>query len=271
MKLTGLRLTLLIAFAIVPILYTLLPMAHLFVGTSPASMWKSWMDPELLAAVATSLLGAVTATALSLGFGLPAAFLIAIARFPGKWLLESFLLLPLVLPPIVGGVALVDLFGPYAWIGQWAAMHGVMLTNSLWGIVLAQWYITGPFLIVTAEAGFRAVPSELREAAILDGADLLTQFWGLYVPLAGKAILAGTALTFTRAVGEFGATMLMAYHPYSLPVDIWVQFTANGVSGMIPIACGAILMMVVGLVTGRWIMRMRQSHQRETSSSASPW
>ncbi|TDY51186.1 molybdate/tungstate transport system permease protein [Alicyclobacillus sacchari] len=271
MKSISLRLTLLIACAIVPILYILLPIAHLFVDTSPASMLKSWIDPELLTAVATSLLSAATATILSLCFGLPAAFLISIARFPGKWLLETLLLLPLILPPIVGGVALVDLFGPYAFIGQWTAARGVMLTNSIWGIVLAQWYITGPFLIVTAEAGFRAVPSEFREAAILDGADLLTQFRKIYTPLSQKAIVAGTALTFARAVGEFGATMLMAYHPYTLPVDIWVQFTANGVSGMIPIACGAILVMAICLGIGRWVVRVRQGHQREPSSSASPW
>jgi len=101
---------------------------------------------------------------------------------------------------------------------------------------LAQSYITSPFMILTAKAGFEEIPRELQEVTKTLGGGLWHIFWYVSVPLARSAILSGMVLTFARAVGEFGATMIMAYHPYTLPVEIWVQFTSGGITSILPIA-----------------------------------
>jgi len=147
----------------------------------------------------------------------------------------------------------MDVFGPYTSIGSFAAAHHLPLTLSMAGIVLVQWYVTSPFLVFTSRAGFAEVPKELYEAFRLEGANGWTTFWRLYVPLAAGSILAGMALTFARALGEFGATMLMAYHPYSLPVYIWVQFTAGGVPSMVPIASGIVFALAIGVAAVRLV------------------
>ncbi|WP_206831888.1 ABC transporter permease subunit [Alicyclobacillus fructus] len=249
----GLRTSALYAAGAVSVAYALWPMIRLTASAPPGAVAEAWRNPELLQAAATSVVSAAISTALSVALGVPAAFLLVRFRFPGKWLLETLLLLPLVLPPIVGGVALMDVFGPYTPIGSFAAAHHMPLTQSTAGIVLAQWYVTSPFLVFTSRAGFAEVPKELHEAFRLEGADGWTTFWRLYVPLSSGAILAGVALTFARALGEFGATMLMAYHPYSLPVYIWVQFTAGGVPSMLPIASGIAIALAVGVAIARLI------------------
>lgn len=251
--LRSLRTSALYAAGAVSVAYALWPIVRLAADAPPGAIVQAWRQPELLQAAATSLMSAALSTALSVVLGVPAAFLLVRFRFPGKWLLETLLLLPLVLPPIVGGVALMDVFGPYTAIGSFAAAHHLPLTLSMAGIVLAQWYVTSPFLVFTSRAGFAEIPKELHEAFRLEGADGWTTFWRLYVPLATGSILTGAALTFARALGEFGATMLMAYHPYSLPVYIWVQFTAGGVASMVPIASGIVMALAVGVAAVRLV------------------
>nr|WP_206879723.1 ABC transporter permease [Alicyclobacillus mali (ex Roth et al. 2021)] len=251
--LKGLRTPALYALGAVSVAYALWPMVRLALGAPPGAVMEAWREPELLQAAVTSLVSASISTALSVALGVPAAYLLIRFRFPGKWLLETLLLLPLVLPPIVGGVALMDVFGPYTALGGFAAAHNFPLTLSMAGIVLAQLYVTSPFLVFTSRAGFAEVPKDLHEAFRLEGADGWTTFWRLYVPLSAGSILAGVALTFARALGEFGATMLMAYHPYSLPVYIWVQFTAGGVPSMVPIASGIVIALAVAVGAVRFV------------------
>lgn len=228
--------TVLVAFALLPLFYIIAPLAHLFAGASWSDLWRAFTSEEVLHAGAVSISAAAITTLLGLLFGVPTAFLLAGRTFPGKRLIEAVVLVPLLLPPVVGGVSQLYLYGPEAPFGTWFAAHGMALTNSLAGVVLAQTYITGPFMILAAKAGFEEIPKELKEATHTLGGGIWHVFWSVSVPLARSAILSGILLTFARAVGEFGATMIMAYHPYTLPVDIWVQFTSGGMAYIVPIA-----------------------------------
>ncbi|WP_076344557.1 ABC transporter permease subunit [Alicyclobacillus vulcanalis] len=249
----NLRTSALYAAGLVAVAYALWPMIRLAVDAPPGAVMSAWEQPELLRAAATTLVSAAISTSLSTALGVPAAYLLVRSRFPGKWLVETLLVLPLVLPPIVGGVALMDVFGPYTTLGGFLAAHHLPLTLSVAGIVLSQWYVTSPFLVFTSRAGFAEVPRDLHEAFRLEGADGWTTFWRLYVPLAARSITAGVALTFARAMGEFGATMLMAYHPYSLPIYVWVQFMSGGVTSMVPVAAGVVIALAILVAAARWI------------------
>jgi molybdate/tungstate transport system permease protein len=228
--------SLLIAAALVPFVYIAAPLAHMFTNLSLSELVRQLTNPEVESAIGVSVAAALLTTLAALLFGLPTAFLLSLRPFPGKRVLESLLILPLLLPPVVGGVGQLFLYGPMTSIGQWFAAHQVDLTNSLIGVFLAQSYITSPYLILTAKAGFEDVPQELAEATRTLGGGLWHVFWYVSVPLAKSAILSGLILTFARAIGEFGATMILAYHPYTLPVEIWVQFTSGGFDAVVPLA-----------------------------------
>ncbi|KPV44763.1 ABC transporter permease [Alicyclobacillus ferrooxydans] len=236
--------TLLVIFAVLPFLYILAPLLHLFNGVSKVTLSQSFSNQEILHSLGTSVIAASFTTMAALVFGLPTAFLLSLRNFPGKRLIEALLLLPMLLPPVVGGIGQLDLYGPYTTIGSWFGNHGIALTNSIIGVILAQTYITSPFMILAAQAGFEEVPKELHEATKVLGGGLWNRFWDVSLPLTKAAIISGTLLTFARAIGEFGATMIMAYHPYTLPVDIWVQFTAGGMQEIVPIALVVVIFAV---------------------------
>ncbi len=237
--------SLLIACAILPILYIAAPVARLLSGTSLMSVHHILVDPDFQNSIYVSLESALTSTLLSLLFGLPTAFILATRRVPMSRILEGILLLPVLLPPIVGGIAQFNLYGPYTPIGRLFSIANIGLTNHFLGIVLAQTYITSPFLIFAAKAGFSEIPKQLWDVTRELGGGIWDEFWYVSLPLAKTAIFVGALLTFTRAIGEFGATMIMAYHPYTLPVDLWVQFSSGGLDQILAMSFVVIVVVFV--------------------------
>lgn len=260
----------LIAAALVPILYVVMPLIHLISTTSTTQVVSILRDGEFLRALSVTLLSATISTCLSILCGLPAAFFLSRGKFFGKSLLEALLLFPLVLPPIVGGIGLLAWLGPYSTIGGFFSGHGLTLSNSVLGVVLAQLYITSPFVIISAKSGFDEIPSEYYEAVQIAGGGIWDLFWHISLPLSLRSVAAGAALTFARAFGEFGATMMMAYHPYTVPVDIWVQFSSGGLGSITPIAAfivvvGLIIMLIGGII--RWIYRRKRRRSTARKST----
>jgi molybdate/tungstate transport system permease protein len=245
--------TLLFTAAIVPILYVALPLIHMGAGLSPTQVSHAIFNGQIDRAMGTSVAASAATTLIAAMFGLPTAYLLSLRNFWGKRIIESILLLPIILPPVVGGIGQLFLYGPMTPIGRFFAGYHIPLTNSVIGVVLAQLYITSPFMILAARAGFDEIPSELKEAMRVQGGGVWHIFWYVSLPLARSAVLAGAVLTFTRAMGEFGATMIMAYHPYTLPVDIWVQFTSGGLETIIPItAVVAVVAFASALLGTAW-------------------
>lgn len=192
-------------------------------------------DPELLLAVQYSLTTAPVATTLATVFGVPLAYVLARRSFRGKTVVEALVVLPLVLPPVVGGLLLLTGFGTLTPVGSLADSLGLPLTNSYAGIVLAQTFVASPFVVITARSGFAAVDTKLERAARSLGTGPVETFWRVSLPLARDSVLAGVVLTFARAIGEFGATMMTAYNPHTMPVQIWVTFGARGLDATVPL------------------------------------
>jgi molybdate/tungstate transport system permease protein len=193
-------------------------------------------DPNAIGALATSVISASIATFLISLTGVPLGYVLARYTFPGKTLISLIIYLPLIFPPVVSGIMLLLLYGPYGLIGGPLANAGWEVDDSLAGIVLAQMFVSAPFLIVAARVAFEAIDPRLEQVGMTLGQSRLSLFWRVSLPLAWRGILAGLILTWVRALGEFGATIVLAYHPYTLPVYVYVQLSGSGVPASLPLA-----------------------------------
>lgn len=206
-------------------LYLLIPLAA-FVWRLGTSHERGFGQPGLWSALGTSVLSASISAAIVALLGIPLA--LWLARSDG-WLSRSvgvLVQLPLVLPPVISGMVLIYVVGPYTWLGR---LFDGNLTDSLAGLVIAQTFVASPFLIIAARSAFAAVDPQVDELAATLGHGPLARFWRVDLRLASAGITAGLLLTWLRALGEFGATVLLAYHPYSLPVFTYVQFSSTGI------------------------------------------
>ncbi len=194
--------------------------------------WHSVNATALWRALAVSVSSATLSVALILIGGVPLGY--CLARVPGRKMavLGFIVQLPLAMPPLASGILLLFLVGPYAPLGLIG--HGA-LTDSFAGIVLAETFVAAPFLIVAARSAFASVDPVLEDVAATLGRGRLATFARVSLPLAWPAIRAGLLLAWLRAFGEFGATVMVAYHPYSLPVYMYVAFGSQGLPAMMPI------------------------------------
>jgi ABC-type sulfate/molybdate transport systems ATPase subunit/ABC-type sulfate transport system permease component len=180
----------------------------------------------LWGALRTSVESATISVALVALLGIPLAH--SLAKRPGivSSIVGVVVQLPLALPPVMGGIVLVYLVGPYSALGRF---FGGRLTDSVAGIVLAQTFVSAPFLVIAARSAFAAVDPALDELATTLGHRRMTRFFRVELRAAAPGIRAGMLLTWLRAIGEYGATVVLAYHPYSLPVYTYVQFSSTGI------------------------------------------
>lgn len=216
--------------------YFALPFIAFLSRTGTANVVAGLSTPESQTAIRNSLLTAPISTTISTILGVPLAYALARRSFPGKRLVEAAVILPLIVPPVVGGAMIITAVGRFTPIGSAAAATGIPLTDSLIGVILAQTFVAAPFIIITARAGFGAIDERLEQASRSLGYGPLSTFWNVSLPLARGAILAGIILTFARAIGEFGATMMVAYNPRTMPTRIWVDFIAGGIDAIVPLA-----------------------------------
>ncbi|QAU14171.1 ABC transporter permease subunit [Halorubrum sp. BOL3-1] len=230
--------------------YFALPFLAFLSRTGVANVVAGLSSPQAQRAIRNSLITAPISTAIATVLGVPLAYVLARRSFPGQRLAETLVILPLVIPPVVGGAMILTAVGRFTPIGSAAAALGIQLTNSLIGVVLAQTFVAAPFVTITARAGFAAIDERLEQASRSLGYGPLATFWNVSLPLARDAILAGVILTFTRAIGEFGATMMVAYNPRTMPTRIWVDFITGGIDAIVPLALallGLALLVLVGV------------------------
>lgn len=205
--------------------YLAVPLVAFFARLSTSDQ-QGFGTPGLWSALRTSVESATIATAVIAVVGIPLA--LGLARHPGRLsnVVTVLVALPLALPPVMSGILLIYVLGPYTTIGRY--FHG-RLTGSVAGIVLAQIFTAAPFLVISARAAFAAVDPSLEDLAASLGHRPLARFLRVDLPVASGGIRAGLLLTWLRSIGEYGANVVVAYHPYSLPVFTYVQFSGTGV------------------------------------------
>ena len=228
--------------------YYLAPMVSLFLSVPPGEVLARMGEPEVVNSATTSVLSASVSAVVATVFGLPLAYWLARAETRLTNAVLAVVILPLVLPPTVGGVVLLTVFGPNTVVGEAAIAAGFPLTRSFAGVVLAQTFVASPFVVVTAKAAFEGVDRTLEHASRSLGKNRWTTARNVTLPLAMPGIIAGVTLAFARAIGEFGATMMMAYYPRTMPVEIWTSFISLGLDAAYPVAIVLLLISVTALV-----------------------
>jgi molybdate transport system permease protein len=197
--------------ALVGLVFLLLPLVALLVRAPWGSLPEQLAKPEVWQALRLSLLSATAATAVSLVLGVPLAWLLARTEFPGRGLVRALVTLPLVLPPVVGGVALLLALGRNGVVGRLLdSWFGITLPFTTAGVVVAEAFVAMPFLVISVEGTLRAADPRYEEAAMTLGASRFTAFRRVTLPLIAPGIAAGSVLAWARALGEFGATITFA-------------------------------------------------------------
>jgi molybdate transport system permease protein len=201
----------LLAPALISVAFLALPLAGLIVRAPWGGLWSILRGSDASQALQLSLWTSSVATAVSLLFGVPIAWVLARTEFPGLRFLRALVTLPLVLPPVVGGVALLLAFGRNGFVGrsldQW---FGITIPFSPAAVVMAETFVAMPFLVITVEGALRSADVGLEEAASSLGASRMTVFRRVTVPLVAPSLAAGAVLCWARALGEFGATITFA-------------------------------------------------------------
>ncbi|MFY1671415.1 ABC transporter permease [Plantactinospora sp. WMMB334] len=193
------------------LLFLVLPLAGLLSRAPWSTLPQRLAEPGVLTALRLSVQTATLATLLCLALGVPLAWLLARVGFPGRRLVRALVTVPLVLPPVVGGVALLLVFGRRGLLGSWLdSTLGITLPFTTAGVVLAEAFVAMPFLVIAVEGALRGADVRYEEAAATLGANRWTTFTHVTLPLVAPGIAAGTVLCWARALGEFGATITFA-------------------------------------------------------------
>ena len=200
-----------VAPAAIGLAFLVLPLVALLVRAPWSGLPELLSDSQVLTALRLSMECATAATIVSLILGVPLAWVLARLRFPGLGLLRALVTLPLVLPPVVGGLALLLAFGRNGIMGRYLDdWFGITLPFTTAGVIVAETFVAMPFLVITVEGALRSADLGLEEAATTLGASRLTVFRRITLPLVGPSLLAGAVLCSARALGEFGATITFA-------------------------------------------------------------
>jgi len=200
----------LFAGSAITLLFLALPQLTLLISGIQSRGWEGLPNAGVTEALVLSLLTTACSSLLTIMLGTPLAFVLARWRFIGRSFLIVLVELPIVLPPTVAGLALLITAGRRGLLGPLLSSVGVQLPFTTAAVVIAQTFVSAPFFIRAAQVGFAAIPDEIEDAARVDGASGLTLFRLVTLPLSATALAAGLTLSWARAVGEFGATILFA-------------------------------------------------------------
>lgn len=230
----------------------LFPLLHLCVQDSPRTLGYVLERADVQRAIWTSVASSTVATLLVAVWGVPLGYALARLSFRGRGVLELLIDLPILVPQSVVGVALLTLLGPGSPLGQLLEERlGLQVAGRFAGVVLAQVFVSCPFLIKTAMTAFAGVPPHLESAARTLGASAAATFWRVSLPLASRGVLVGMILAWARSVSEFGSIILFAGTPLTAPILVHNEFAKAGLTESRPVA-------VLLLVICMWIFVLFQ-------------
>jgi molybdate transport system permease protein len=249
-----------IALAAVAVAFFVLPVVGLLQRAPWSDVWDELTADRTLDALRLSMLCALGAAVLSVVFGVPLAWLLARAEFPGRRLARAVVTLPLVLPPVVGGVALFLAFGRRGLVGE--HLHdwfGLQLPFSTAGVIVAETFVAMPFLVIAVEGALASADTRYEDAAATLGARPFTVFRRVTLPLVAPAVVAGAVLSWARALGEFGATITFAGsfagRTETMPLAIFGEFEGGDTGAAIALSLVLVAVSVAVLVglRDRWL------------------
>jgi molybdate transport system permease protein len=239
--------------------FFILPLVGLLTRAPWPTAWSELTSSEALAALQLSIVCSLASTAVALVLGFPLAWVYARMAFPGRNLLRALTTLPMVLPPVVGGVALLFALGRRGLLGQWLdQFFGVRLPFTVAGVVVAETFVAMPFLILTVEAGLRGMDRRFEDAARTLGANRWTVLRRVTLPMVAPSLFAGAVLCWARALGEFGATITFAGNfpgrTQTMPLAVYVALETRPEGAIVlSLVMLAVSLVVLVSLRDRWL------------------
>jgi molybdate/tungstate transport system permease protein len=242
-------------------LFVVIPLAKMVLSSvsDAETLWDTILDPAVTGAIGLTLYAALIATAAGFILGVPLAYFLARTRFPGKRLIEGLIDVPIVVPHTAAGIALLFVFGRKYLLGKAFGSIGIQFVDSLAGIVIAMLFVSIPFLIDSTKEAFKKVDIRLEKVARTLGASPWQAFFKVSFPLAWRGILSGSIMMWARGISEFGAVVILAYHPMIAPVLVYERFEAFGLNYARPIAVILILVSIVVFILLRTLAHGRNT------------
>ncbi len=218
------------------LLFIVAPLAGMFLQTSVSQYADTIADAEVRRSIRLTLFSSLAGVLIFGIAAIPLAFVLARKNFPGKGVVNGLVDLPVVIPHSAAGIAILGVVSRSTWVGQAGDAVGIQFVGGVAGIMVAMAFVSIPFLINAARDGFEAVPEKLEKAALNLGASPWRVFSTISLPLAKRHVLTGLTMMWARGLSEFGAVIIIAYHPMVTPVLIWERFASFGLAYARPVA-----------------------------------
>ncbi len=225
------------------LLYIIYPLFSISTFVEPSTLLTSLTRPEVIDTFVLSLITASISTMLIGLFGVPLAYCLSRYKFQGSFLIQIVVIIPLVLPPLASGALLLGVFNPNSELGK--TFPEIEFTQSVIGIIIAQTYVASPFMILASMVAFDMVDKSYENIARVLGKKNWHVFIRISLPLAKKGILIGFMMTWIRAIGELGATLMLAYNPHTISIQIYEDNAIGGLSQAIPSIILSIFLSVI--------------------------
>ncbi|HID09679.1 MAG TPA: ABC transporter permease subunit [Candidatus Latescibacteria bacterium] len=237
--------------------FLFLPMARLFLSADPHTLGETLGDPSVLRAIGLTLYASGVSTLIGLITGVPLAYVLSRKEFPLKGLLEGVVRLPLVVPHLAAGVALLLTFGRGFFLGRALGDLGLRFVSSVPGIVIAMLFVSSPLLVISAREAFDKVPARMEGVARTLGASPWRAFWTVSLPLAWRGVVSGCLMMWARGISEFGAIVVLAYHPMVASTLLFERLEGYGLEYAQPVAV-ILLAVCLGIFLGVQLAAWRE-------------
>jgi molybdate/tungstate transport system permease protein len=234
----------------------LAPVVAMLAAVRPGDAIAAFSDAQARDALAVSLIASTAAVAVATILGVPAGYALAHSAPILRGISLALLALPLAFPPVASGIMLLQTVGAHTPLGGWLAAHGITFVDSLPGVALAEFFVAGSFVAIVSTAAFATLDPIYEESARTLGASAVRVFFRVALPLAAPNVLAGIVLAWMRAIGEYGATSIVAYHPTALPVQLYVTLSAQGVAPALALSYGFVILAAIAIAR-QWALRRR--------------
>jgi len=240
------------------LLFIIAPLLGMFLKTSPQSLFDTAREREVRDSIWLTICTSMAGTLVFAAAAIPLSYLLARKNFPLKKLVTGIIDLPVVIPHSAAGIAILGFVSRDSFLGKIGSAVGLNFVGNPAGIAIAMAFVSLPYLINAARDGFSAVPVRLEKAALTLGASPLRVFFTISLPLAWRNILSGLILMFARGMSEFGAVIVVAYHPMITPVLIYERFGSFGLKYARPVSVLFILISLSVFILLRWLANERK-------------
>lgn len=253
--------------SIILIFFVMVPIVKLVFGSSPELLVNTAKEKEVYSTILLTFKASLAATLLSLILGIPLAYFLARADFSAKVIIEGIINLPVIIPHTAAGIALLTVYGNNFFLGKFFNLFGISFVGRFAGIVVAMMFVGIPFLLNDALEGFKSIDPRLEKVSRSLGASPAQTFFKIALPLNSSHIISGSLMMWARGLSEFGAVVIMAYHPMTAPVLIYERFASFGLKYSRPIAAIMVIASLIIFIILRLVNNRIGMFQRDREES----